>query len=137
MRNLRLTRVIAFSGGLAHGLAHGAGVRSLECAVHFVDGIVGNIAVARSGWELRVYIGRDERGRERQTSRSFSGTKREAQSALAAFVTETEHRRQIVSSKMCFADHATQWLASRESAGDLEAKTFDRYHGLFRDHLIP
>jgi len=82
-------------------------------------------------------MGRDERGRERQTSRTFSGTKREAQSALAAFVTECARGRQIRSSKVPFAEYATQWLASRESAAELEAKTLERYRGIIRDHLIP
>ena len=88
-------------------------------------------------WELRVYMGRDERGRERHASRVLSGTKREAQSALAAFVTETERGRQTASSKMRLADYATQWLASRHVAGELAAKTLERYRGIVRDHINP
>jgi hypothetical protein len=35
-------------------------------------------------------LGHDEKGRERQASRAFTGTRREAQSELATFVSETE-----------------------------------------------
>jgi integrase len=42
-------------------------------------------------WQLRVYIGADpETGNPRQLSRTVKGGKREAQSALAKFVTEVE-----------------------------------------------
>ena len=88
-------------------------------------------------WELRVFLGRDDRGRQLRLYRAFSGTKREAESALAALVTEIERGRQITSSRMRFADYATQWLASREAARDLEAKTLERYRGIVRDHLVP
>jgi len=40
-------------------------------------------------WQLRVYLGRDPAsGRKRQVQRTFSGTRREAEKALAALVTE-------------------------------------------------
>jgi integrase len=38
---------------------------------------------------------------------------------------------------MQFAEYATQWLASRDAAGELAAKTMERYRGIVRDHLIP
>ena len=88
-------------------------------------------------WELRVYLGRDDRGRERQTTCAFSGTKREAESALAAFVTEVERGRRSHSSRMPFGDYAKQWIESRKASAELATKTIERYEGILRDHIIP
>jgi hypothetical protein len=87
-------------------------------------------------WELRVFVGRDEHGRQHRLYRAFSGTRREAESALAALITDVESGRQTRSSKTPFSEYATQWLASRD-AGELAAKTLERYRGIVRDHLIP
>jgi hypothetical protein len=73
-------------------------------------------------WELRAYLGRDEKGRERHASRAFAGTRREAQSALATFASETERGRRVATSRMPFGEYATQWLASHDAAGELAAK---------------
>lgn len=88
-------------------------------------------------WELRVFVGRDEHGRQHRLYRAFRGTRREAESALAPFITEVEGGRQTRSSKLPFGEYATQWLASREAAGELAAKTLERYRGIVRDHLVP
>ncbi len=42
-------------------------------------------------WQLRVHVGRDpETGRKRYAERTFHGTKRQAERALAALVAESE-----------------------------------------------
>jgi hypothetical protein len=38
---------------------------------------------------------------------------------------------------MPFGDYADRWLVSRETAGELAAKTLERYRGIVRDHLVP
>ena len=88
-------------------------------------------------WELRVYLGRDKNGRAKQTTKVFAGTKREAESALAAFVSEIERGRRARTSRALFADYARQWLASRQRAKDLAIKSLERYEGIIRDHLVP
>jgi hypothetical protein len=88
-------------------------------------------------WELRVCLGRDDAGRECRASRVFTGTRREAQSALGAFVTEAERGRPLRSTKTAFGEYATRWLASRAASGELAAKTLERYRGIVRDHLVP
>lgn len=56
----------------------------------------GHLRRRGEGWELRVYAGRDSStGRKRYVTRTVRGTKRQAQSALAALVTELE-RGQVV-----------------------------------------
>ena len=88
-------------------------------------------------WELRVFLGRDDAGRQRHAYRSFSGTKREAESALATFLTDIQRRQRPTSSKVRFGEYAKQWLAFREVAGEIEASTLQRYQGIVRDHLLP
>lgn len=88
-------------------------------------------------WELRVYLGRDKHDRVRQATRAFAGTKREAESALAAFVSETERGRRTRTSRALFGDYARQWLESRRRGKELAVKTLERYAGIIRDHLLP
>jgi integrase len=88
-------------------------------------------------WELRVFLGRDAAGHLKHAYRSFTGTKREAESALAAFLTNIERRQRPTSSKVRFGEYATQWLASREGAREIESSTLERYRGIIRDHLLP
>jgi integrase len=88
-------------------------------------------------WELRVYLGRDKSGRAKQSTRSFAGTKREAESALAAFVSEIERGRRARTSRALFADYARQWLESRRRGKELAVKSLERYEGIIRDHFLP
>ena len=81
-------------------------------------------------WELRVYLGRDKNGRAKQTTKVFAGTKREAESALAAFVSEIERGRRARTSRALFADYAHQWFASRRRAKGLAVKSLKRYEGI-------
>ena len=88
-------------------------------------------------WELRVYVGRDDLGREKQLTRAFAGSKREAESALAAFVTEVERGRRSRSSRMPFGDYAKQWIESKKRSKEIAVKTAERYEGILRDHIEP
>ena len=71
-------------------------------------------------WAIVIDVRDPATGKRKRKWHSFKGTKREAQSALAAFVTEAERGRQTASFKMRLADYATQWLASRHAAGELD-----------------
>jgi hypothetical protein len=73
-------------------------------------------------WELRVYLARDERGHKKDATKAFSGTRREAERALAALVTEIERGRRQRSSRMPFGDYAKQWIESRKAAAELAIK---------------
>ena len=51
------------------------------------DGMRGSMRQRRGAWELRVYQGRDPvTGRDRYTTRTVRGSRREAERALAAMV---------------------------------------------------
>ena len=46
-----------------------------------------------TSWRLHAFIGRDANGRKRHATKTVHGTKREADRALAAFVTEVSRDR--------------------------------------------
>jgi hypothetical protein len=58
-----------------------------------------NAANGPQRWELRVYLGRDKNGQAKQATRAFAGPKREAESALAGFVSEVERGRRARTSR--------------------------------------
>jgi integrase len=56
--------------------------------------VAGSIREKSKGvWELRVYLGRDDRGRVQHKSRTFRGGKREAERALTRLVADGERER--------------------------------------------
>ena len=62
-------------------------------------------------WRLRVVAAYDPRtGNPKQVSRTVKGSKREAQKALAKFVTEVESGNVPVSASMTLADFLDRWL---------------------------
>jgi integrase len=62
-------------------------------------------------WRLRVYIGDDPAtGRPRQATRTFKGTERHAQTALADFVTEVTSGRAPVASSTTLSVFLDQWI---------------------------
>ena len=86
-------------------------------------GIAGKLARADPRWGLRVHARRDATGREHRISRSFTGTKRQAQSALSVLVADSERTASIPNSKILLGQYATRWIESRKASGKLAAKT--------------
>jgi integrase len=61
-------------------------------------------------WQLRAYLGRDPiSGRKRQLQRTFSGTRREAEKALAALVTEVGQGH-VENSHATFGELLDAWV---------------------------
>ena len=61
-------------------------------------------------WQLRAYVGRDpDSGQKRQVQRTFSGTKREAEKALAALVTDVGQGH-IDNSHATFGELLDAWV---------------------------
>lgn len=83
-------------------------------------------------WRLHAYIGRDSAGRKRYASRTFRGTRRQAERALAAFVTEVERDRTADSAAevLTVSQVLSRWLASRAPA--LSPVTVERYRIAFK-----
>jgi integrase len=77
-------------------------------------------------WRLRVVDGYDERGRPHQLSRTVTGTKREADSALAAFVSEVERGVAPTSGGLRLDDYlVNRWLP--HVAANREPTTHESY----------
>lgn len=88
-------------------------------------------------WELRVSTGRDPgTGRYRYASRTVRGTRREAEAALAALVTETKTGTgaQPVA-KATVGELVEQWLDLKRDR--LSMTTWEGYAGKARYRLIP
>jgi integrase len=78
-------------------------------------------------WRLHAFVGLDSRGRKRYASKTVHGTKRQAEVALAAFVTETQRDRSApaVTEPMTVSQVLTSWLDAK--APRLSLATVDRY----------
>jgi hypothetical protein len=91
-----------------------------------------------STWRLHAFIGQSSDGRRRYASKTFHGSKKQASTALAAFVTETEKDRNTsaAAEPMTVSLVLEKWLNSREgqlspATTALAARRIDRTkHGL-------
>jgi integrase len=83
-------------------------------------------------WRLHAYIGRDDKGRRRYATRTVHGTKREADLALAAFVTEVSRDRTALAAAepMTVSQVLRSWLEAK--APTLSPATVDRYRIAFK-----
>ncbi len=65
-------------------------------------------------WKLRVYTGRDSRNRPSYLSRNFTGSRRQAESALSKLVADVERRQATTNHGGSVRDLLTRWLADIE-----------------------
>ena len=71
----------------------------------------GTMTEVRPGvWRLRVVVGYLANGRPQQASKTIRGTKREAQSALSAFVADAEKGGVPLAGSMTLADFFDRWI---------------------------
>ena len=96
----------------------------------------GSMRERRPGvWELIVQLPRDSTaGRHRQISRTVHGTKRDAQRALAALVTEVSAGK-VNASGTTVAALLARWVAQVE--GDLSPTTMREYRRLIAKRISP
>ncbi len=83
-------------------------------------------------WRLHTFIGKDSGGRRRYASKTFRGTRRQAEKALAAFVTEVESERSAESAAEPLTVSAVlrRWLEAK--APTLSPVTVERYKVAFK-----
>ena len=69
-----------------------------------------------STWRLHVFIGQDSNGKRRYASKTFHGSKKQASTALAAFVTETAKDRNATEAAepMMVSVVVEKWLAAKK-----------------------
>jgi len=85
-------------------------------------------------WELTVYVGYDSKARKRRySSKTVRGTKREAERALAKFVTEVAEGGRVATGPISVERVLTRWLEARKT--QLSQSTADRYRVAIK--LIP
>jgi integrase len=70
-------------------------------------------------WKLRVYTGRDGRNRPTYLSRNFTGTRRQAASALSRLVADVERKQATTNHVASVRDLLTRWLADIEPTRSL------------------
>jgi integrase len=70
-------------------------------------------------WKLRVYAGRDSRNRPTYLSRNFTGTRRQAESALSKLVVDVERRQVTTNHGGSVGDLLARWLADIEPTRSL------------------
>lgn len=87
-------------------------------------------------WRLTAYIGRDARtGKKRYAQRTFHGTKREAEKALARLVTEVDEGRHSASAAGTFGNLLDRWLEMKEQT--VAPATFSSYRWLVERYIRP
>jgi integrase len=87
-----------------------------------------------TSWKLTVYVGYDSKARKRRyVSKTVHGTKRDADRALAKFVTEVADGRRVAAAPVSVDQVLTQWLAAKQP--QLSSSTTDRYRIAIK--LIP
>lgn len=95
----------------------------------------GHVRARGDRWELRAYVGRDPvTGRKKYLTRSFSGSKRAAQQALAGFVTEVGGGGHAALDATV-GDLVTQWFELAKP--DLSPSTVRGYTRNIETHILP
>jgi integrase len=88
----------------------------------------------KNSWQLTVYVGYDSKARKRRyASKTIRGTKRDAELALAKFVTEVAEGGRVATGPISVEGVLTQWLDARKA--QLSKSTADRYRVAIK--LIP
>jgi integrase len=90
----------------------------------------------KQSWELKFDAGRDQ-GRRKIQYASFRGTKREAQNKLAELIASVGQGSYIEPSKTTVADFVRARVDQWEAAGDISARTAQRYRQLVENQIAP
>src|SRR5258706_3435893 len=92
----------------------------------------------KRSFELKFDAGRDPATGERNIQYcSFKGTKREAQIKLAALITSVGAGSYVEPSKSTVADFVRARVIQWEAAGDISARTAQRYRQLVENQIAP
>lgn len=86
-------------------------------------------------YSLVVELGRNAEGKRRQKSKGGFRTRKEAQEALNAMLTELQTGTYIEPRKVLLADYLREWFET--AAPNLAGKTAERYRIVLERHLIP
>lgn len=91
-----------------------------------------------NSWELKFDLGRDPAtGKRASRYHSFKGTKREAQRKLTELLAAATSGSYIEPSKMTVADFVRARVDQWEAAGNISARTAQRYRQLVENQIVP
>lgn len=91
---------------------------------------------AKDTWTLQVYAGKDPAtGKKRYVSRTFRGSKKDAEAALANLIRAQETGLDLSATKLTVSAFLERWLHVSEER--VKPRTHFRYAELMRLHVIP
>jgi integrase len=91
----------------------------------------------KNSWELKFDAGRDATGKRAIKYHSFKGTKREAQAKLLELLATTARGSYVEPCKATVADFVRDRVSQWEAAGDISARTAERYRYLVENQIAP
>jgi integrase len=92
----------------------------------------------KASWELKFDAGRDPAtGKRLIQYHTFRGTKRDAQVKLAGLIASVGAGSYVEPSKVTVAEHLRARVAQWEGAGDITARTAQRYRQLIENQIVP
>jgi integrase len=94
-------------------------------------------ARGKRSWELKFDAARDEQGKRRIQYHAFRGSKREAQVKLAELIASVGQGEYVEPSKATVADFVRARIDQWEAAGNISARTAQRYRELLKNQIEP
>src|ERR1700739_3973235 len=90
----------------------------------------------KNSWRLKFDAGRDEKTGKRKTQfHTFRGTKRQAQGKLAELIASFPQSKYAEPSKLTVAEWVRGRVDHWEAAGDISARTAERYRELVENQI--
>ena len=98
----------------------------------------GNITKrGKNSWRLKFDAGRDSNGKRKIQWHTFRGSKRQAQVRLAELIASVGAGNYVEPNRVTVADHVRGRIDQWESAGDISARTAQRYRELTNNQIAP
>jgi len=86
-------------------------------------------------WAIVIYVGRDERGKDRYKWHSFQGTSKEAEAECARLVNQVYSQQYAEPGKLTVAEYLEDWLEQARTT--LRQSTWESYNHSVRTHITP
>ena len=90
-----------------------------------------------SSFELKLDIGKDAAGKRRVEYRSFKGTRREAETALAGLIAAVDKGAHVAKAKITVGEHVAERIEQWALGKRITAKTRQRYNELNKSQIQP
>jgi integrase len=89
-----------------------------------------------STWLIRIFIGKDAKGKRKYFNKTIHGTKKDAQKFLTAKLREQDLGIFIEPASIYLNDFLDRWL-EEIARNKVRERTFDNYESLLRNHIRP